>query len=229
MTQHLEDLIAAARELVSSGLVTGAGGNVSACDGDSMWISPSGFSFADAEVQHYPRISISSGEILEGDHRPSSEVLMHLQVYRVRPEVRAIVHAHPKMTVALTAAGHDLRPMYADYYVYLGGNVPHVPYTTVTTPELAAVVQAGFEAPDCQGMVLRNHGTICVGESVKEALFRTLAMEEQAFIQYHALTVGTPQFLSDAQCADLDALDSEDYRRRLLAEMKSSGGIESQS
>jgi L-fuculose-phosphate aldolase len=227
MTQHLEELIAAARELVSAGLVTGAGGNVSAREGDSMWISPSGFSFADAEAQHYPRISISSGEILEGAQRPSSEVLMHLQVYRVRPDVRAIVHAHPKMTVALTSAGHDLRPMFADYYVYLGANVPHVPYTTVTTPELAAVVQGAFEAPDCQGMVLRNHGTICVGESVKEALFRTLAMEEQAFIQYHALTVGTPQYLSEAQCAELDALDSEDYRRRLLAEMKTSSEVES--
>ena len=90
------------------------------------------------------------------------------------------------MTIALTSAGHDLRPVYADYYVYLGANVPHVDYITVTTPQLAHAVREQFLAPDCRGMVLRNHGTITVGESVKEALFRTMAMEEQAFIQHHS-------------------------------------------
>lgn len=222
MTQILNELIDAARQLTQEGLVTGAGGNVSAREGDSMWISPSGFSLGDASAKDYPRISVSSGEILDGEHRPSSEVLMHLEVYRVRPEVRSIVHAHPKMTVALTCAGHDLRPLYADYYVYLGSHVPHVPYITVTTKELAAAVSKEFKAPDCRGMVLRNHGTITVGQSVKEALFRTLAMEEQAFIQHHALCVGTPAYLTPDECAKLDALDSEDYRRRLLAEMQES-------
>jgi len=157
---------------------------------------------------------------LDGECKPSSEVLMHLYVYRQRPELTAIVHAHPKMTVALCSSGHDLRPMFADYYVYLGKNVPHLPYITVTTPELARAVEEPFKAADCQGMVLRNHGTITVGASVKEAYFRTLAMEEQATIQWHALQVGEPTFLSDEECAKLDALGSEEYRRKLLAEMK---------
>lgn len=222
MTTLLEELIGAAKELVDSGLVTGAGGNVSARDGDDMWISPSGFSFADAEAHHYPRISVASGEVLEGEFRPSSEVLMHLWTYRVRPEVNAIVHAHPKMTNALCCAGHDLRAIFADYYVYLGKNVPHLPYVTVTTPELAKLVEEAFRAPDCFGMVLRNHGTITVGSSVKEAAFRTMAMEEQAFIQWHAQVVGDPSFLSDEECAKLDQLGSEEYRRQLLAEMKAS-------
>lgn len=220
MSETLLELIAGARRLSESGLVTGAGGNVSAREGDRMWISPSGFSFEDARAEHYPAVSIETGEILSGSHRPSSEVLMHLFVYRVRPDVQAVFHAHPKMTVALTAAGHDLRPMFADYYVYLGANVPHVPYITVTTPELARVVESHFQATDCHGMVLRNHGTITAGASVKEAMFRTFAMEEQAFIQWHALAVGTPAFLSEEECRKLDSLGSEEYRRRLLAEMK---------
>ncbi|MFT4541663.1 MAG: L-fuculose-phosphate aldolase [Planctomycetota bacterium] len=220
----LDELIVAAEELVSTGLVTGAGGNISVSDGTWMWISPSGFSLSDAGPEHYPRISVETGEIDEGDYRPSSEVLMHLWTYRVRPELRAIVHAHPKMTNALSSAGQDLKPIFPDYYVYLGKNVPHLPYVTVTTPELAEVVRDAFEAPNCYGMVLRNHGTITVGTSVKEALFRTLAMEEQAFIQYHAQTVGTPNFLSEAECLELDGLGSEEYRRKLLADMKATGG-----
>jgi len=220
MSVILNELFETARELESSGLVTGAGGNVSARDGDTMWISPSGFSFADARAGDYPAVSISSGEVTSGDHRPSSEALMHLLVYRVRPEVNAVIHTHPRMTIALTAAGHDLRAMYADYYVYLRGNVPHVSYVTVTTEKLARVVEREFAVPNCYGMILRNHGAITVGETVKEALFRTAAIEEQAFIQWHALQVGTPTFLSDEECRELDELGSEEYRRRLLAQMR---------
>ena len=124
------------------------------------------------------------------------------------------------MTIALTSAGHDLKAMYADYHVYLGWDVPHIDYVTVTTPQLADAVDEPFRADDCYGMVLRNHGAITVGSSIKEAMFRTAAIEEQAFIQWHALQVGTPSYLSDEEKRKLDELGSEDYRRMLLAKMK---------
>jgi len=220
MSAMLEELAATAAALVRDGLVRGAGGNVSAREGDTMWISPSGFSFLDAGPGDYPGVSISTGEVVHGTHRPSSEVLMHLAIYRRRPEVRAVIHTHPPITVALTAAGHDLRPMFADFYVYLGANVPHIPYVTVTTPELAAAVEAVIVDPAVKGIVLRNHGAITVGVSIKEACFRTLAIEEQAVIQHAALQVGTPTFLSPRECSRLDELGSEAYRRELLARMK---------
>ena len=216
----LEELVSTAEELSASGLVTGAGGNVSARDGAGMWISPSGFSFGDAAAADYPCVSVDSGEIVRGARRPSSEVLMHLAIYRARPEVKAVIHTHPRTTIALTAAGHDLKAMFADYYVYLGPHVPHLPYVTVTTPELAAAVGAEFEDEQCVGMVLRSHGAISVGASVREAAFRTQAIEEQAVIQWQALQVGTPTFLSAEECARLDELGSEAYRRQLLAAMR---------
>ena len=216
----LEELVSTAEELSASGLVTGAGGNVSVRDGAGMWISPSGFSFGDAAAADYPCVSVEGGEIVRGARRPSSEVLMHLAIYRVRPQINAVIHTHPRATIALTAAGHDLKAMFADYYVYLGPHVPHLPYITVTTPELAAAVGAGFEDERCVGMVLRNHGAISTGASVREALFRTQAIEEQATIQWQALQVGTPTFLSDDECARLDELGSEAYRRQLLAAMR---------
>lgn len=220
MSGILEDLIRTSHALVANGLVRGAGGNVSAREDDVMWISPSGFSFLDAQPEDYPGVSIARGEIVRGERRPSSEVLMHLAIYRRRPEIRAVIHTHPPITIALTAAGHELRPMYPDYYVYLGRNVPHLRYITPTTPELAAAVEEVAQAPDCHGIVLRNHGTITLGVSVKEAYFRALAMEEQAFIQHAALQVGQPYFLKEAECVRLDELGSEAYRRELLARMK---------
>lgn len=220
MSAILEELVKTAAMLVENGLVRGAGGNVSAREGDVMWISPSGFSFVDAGPEVYPGVSIQKGEIVQGEYRPSSEVLMHLAIYRRRPEVQAVIHTHPPFTIALTATGHHLQPMFADYYVYLGSNVPHIPYVTVTTPELAAAVEEVVAAADCYGIVLRNHGAITVGKTIKEAYFRTLAMEEQAIIQHAALQVGEPRFLSAEECARLDQLGSEEYRRKLLAQMK---------
>lgn len=220
MSDILRELIDTGVELVKQNLVAGAGGNISAREGDGMWISPSGFSFLDATPEDYPLVNIASGEIVRGTRRPSSEVLMHLWIYRVRPDVQAIIHTHPKMTIALTSAGHTLRPMYADYYVYLGGKVPHLPYITVTTPQLAKAVEAEYRDPKVVGVVLRNHGLITVGRSIKEGFFRTQAVEEQAFIQFHALAVGEPTFLSDEELKKLDELGSEVYRRALLAQMK---------
>lgn len=220
MSQVLQSLIATARKLVADGLVRGAGGNVSARQDDLMWISPSGLSFEDAAEDDYPAVSLSSGEIERGRRRPASEVLMHLAIYRRRPEVQAVIHTHPPITQALTAAGHDLRPMFADYYVYLGRNVPHLPYITVTTPELAEAVENVAQAADCQGIVLRNHGLITLGASIKEAYFRTLAVEEQAAVQQAALAVGEPTFLTEEELDKLDQLSSESYRRELLARMK---------
>jgi L-fuculose-phosphate aldolase len=220
MNEILEDLVLTSKALVEDGLVRGAGGNVSAREGDIMWISPSGFSLKDATPKDYPGVSIARGEIVHGRHRPSSEVLMHLAIYRRRADVEAVIHTHPPIAIALTAAGHDLQPMFADYYVYLGGNVPHIPYVTVTTPELAREVENVVAAVDCYGIVLRNHGAITVGTSIKEAYFRTLAIEEQATIQHAALQVGKPSFLSPEECARLDRLSSEAYRRELLARMK---------
>lgn len=220
MSDILEELVETGRQLVRDNLVAGAGGNISVRDGEGMWISPSGFSFMDATPADYPCVHIASGEIAQGTRRPSSEVLMHLWIYRVRPDVQAIIHTHPKMTIALTSAGHTLKPMYADYYVYLGGKVPHLPYVTVTTPELAKAVEAQFTDAKVVGCVLRNHGAITVGRSIKEAVFRTAAVEEQAFIQWHAAAVGTPVFLSDEELRKLDELGSEVYRRSLLASMK---------
>lgn len=220
MSEVLKALIATARRLPADGLVRGAGGNVSAREGDIMWISPSGMSFEDAGEEDYPGVSISTGDIIRGTRRPSSEVLMHLAIYRRRPEVAAVIHTHPPMTQALTAAGHVLKAMFADYHVYVSRNVPHLPYVTVTTPELASRVEEVVQARDCFAIVLCNHGLITVGVSVKEAYFRTLAVEEQAFIQHAALQVGRPTFLSDDELQKLDQLGSEAYRRDLLKRMK---------
>ncbi len=231
MTDHSEGLSHASlrQELVSYGkrileerLATGAGGNISAREDDIMLISPSGLSLADLTPHQFVAVSIVSGQIVGSNGlRPSSEVLMHLACYRRRPSIRAVVHTHPPHTIALTSSGHDLRPMFADCIIYLGTNVPHLDYVTVTTPELAKAVEGNLAGADC--LILRNHGAITLGENLKQAFWRACTVEENARIQLFATMAGRPVFLDATEAQRLESLGSETYRRELLARMREDG------
>ncbi len=213
------ELVEYAKLILKQGLATGAGGNISARDGDTMLISPSGYSLEDVTPEQYVAVDVASGQIAPGSLRPSSEVLMHLACYRKRPEIRALIHTHPQFTIALTSAGHDLKPMFADFVIYLGYEIPHIDYITVTTPELACAVEAVIGSANC--LVLRNHGAITVGESLKQAYWRACTVEEGARIQMFATLAGKPRFLSREEAARLNSLSSEQYRQQLLAKMRS--------
>ncbi len=194
--------------IVKHGLAVGAGGNISAREGDTMLISPTGYSLADATPEDYVAVSVSSGGIISSNGlRPSSEVLMHLACYRQRPEIRAVVHTHPPHAIALVSSGHDLRPIYAGALIYLGADIPHVDYITVTTAELAAAVEERIQGANC--ILLRNHGAVTVGESLKQAFWRACTVEEAAHIQLLGLMVGKPRFLDRAEAERLRALGAE--------------------
>jgi L-fuculose-phosphate aldolase len=213
-----DELARYGRKVLEERLATGAGGNISARCGDTMLISPSGLSLEDTLPEQYVAVSLSSGLLLDPTAlRPSSEVLMHLAIYRKRPDVNAVVHTHPQYTIALSSSGHDLKPLFADSIIYLGQVVPHLDYITVTTPELAAAVEMRMGSANC--IVLRNHGAITLGENLKHAFWRACTLEETARIQLLATLVGKPRFLDANEATRLEALSSEQYRRELIARM----------
>ena len=208
-----------ARRVLKEGLATGAGGNISARWENTMLISPSGLSLEEVAPEQYIEVDIPSGEIkAQNGLRPSSEVLMHLVCYRKRSEVRAVVHTHPRYTIALTSSGHDLAPMFADALIYMGSHVPHLDYITVTTPELAAAVGEAILGADC--LVLRNHGSVTVGENLKQAFWRACTVEEAARVQVLSLMIGQPRYLGKSESDRLESLASEQYRRELIARMR---------
>jgi L-fuculose-phosphate aldolase len=208
-----------AGRILKESLATGAGGNISARWDDTMLISPSGLSLGDVSPKEFIEVQVSTGQVrAENGLRPSSEVLMHLACYRKRPEIRAVVHTHPQYTIALTSSGHNLAPMFADAVIYLGRDVPHVDYITVTTPELA--IEVGNRIANSNCVVLRNHGAVTVGENLKQAFWRACTVEEAARIQVFSLMIGQPRFLDAAEADRLESLASEQYRRGLIARMR---------
>ncbi len=205
-----------AGKLCQHGLVAGPGGNISAREGGSMYISPSGFALDDIAQEGWVEVDVQSGVVVSG-LRPSSEVLMHLQLYRNRPDVNAIVHTHPVYCIGVISAGRDIPVMFADHTAILG-DLPCLDYVLPTTAELADRVSQAIGS--AAGVLLRNHGAVTVGATLKEAYFRTEILEDAAKVFVIASLMGAPRVLSRAECAEVQALESEEYRVSLLQRMK---------
>ncbi|MBP1995661.1 class II aldolase/adducin family protein [Paenibacillus eucommiae] len=212
-----EELTKYARKTVAKGLVVGPGGNISARNGDTMFLSPSGFALEDIEPEQWVRVTISTGEIVDKAFRPSSEVLMHLYAYRVNPLIQAIVHTHPAYCIALSTLGDKLPMLFPDQAA-LVGDVGYIPYVLPTTDKLADALAE--KVTDFYSILLGNHGLVTTGKNLREAYYRTEVMEESAKIYLIAKAVGTPRVLTDEEYKEIQSLESEAYRVQLLQQMK---------
>jgi L-fuculose-phosphate aldolase len=128
------------------------------------------------------------GRKLQGDRDPSSEMLMHLEVYRQRPDVHAVVHAHPPMATGFAVAGIPLtRAVLAEVLTTLG-SIPIAEYATPSTAELPAAVRQYIKAHD--GMLLANHGALTVGADLFAAYYKMETIEHFAKISLVARLLG---------------------------------------
>lgn len=214
MSVVLAELEKYAKELVNSGLVVGAGGNLSVRDGEFMYISPSGYDLKDIQINDWVKVHINTGEILS-DLKPSSEILMHLVCFQKNPDINAVLHAHPTYSVAVSSANHEIPPMFPDYPAMIK-NVAYIDYIIPTTELLANAVSNHVLSNEA--IVLRNHGVITLGKTLKEAFFFMQILEEAAKVYLFSKLIGTPRILTDDECSDLKNLSSEKYRSNLLKE-----------
>jgi ribulose-5-phosphate 4-epimerase/fuculose-1-phosphate aldolase len=131
------------------------------------------------------------GKLVEGKLAPPGECFIHTEIYRSRPEVRSVVHAHPPIAVALSAAGQEVLPITARSALFAPrvSIFPH--HDQVDDPRMGAAVATAL-ARAC-ALVLRGHGSVTVGSNVEEACIRTLTLEETARQQWIASSFGTPQ------------------------------------
>src|ERR1039458_164722 len=138
-------------------------------------------------------MDLASGKQTKGKNRPTSEVNMHLGIYRVRPDARAVFHAHPAWASGVITAGVELRPMFAEFVNDLG-RTGTVPYVTPTTQRLADAMAA--KAKTCDTIFMVNHGVLAVGANVKQAYYRVAVVEDAAKSFVAAAVVGTPRFFA---------------------------------
>lgn len=215
-----EELTRYGRRIVERGLAVGPGGNLSARVGERIVISPSGFPLDEIGAADWVEVDLGSGRPIRPGPRPSSEIEMHLAVYRRRPEVRAVVHTHPPTAIGVTAAGIDAIPFMFPDQVALVGAVACLDYVVPCSPELAAAVGDAFADPVATGLLLRNHGLVTVGETLREAYYRTEVVEDAARVFWIAATLsaGRPRSLTEEDARRVADLEAERYRQALLRE-----------
>lgn len=207
------DLLKYGKKIAAKGLVVGPGGNISARCGELMYISASGSSFDEATADDYIGVDIVSGKVVDGNKKPSSEILMHLACYRKRADINAVTHTHPTLAIAMASSGIKLEPMFPDFVAFLD-EVPTLDYITPGTEELAEAVGAAIG--QYNGILLCNHGSLTVGVNLKEAYLRTELIEESARIFVAAKTIGTPRILSPEETGAIKNSYAEKYRLDLL-------------
>jgi len=175
--------------LYSRGLIRGPSGNVSArLSENRILLTPGGMMKFDLKPDQLITVNLQGekvGPINEAnrDLRPTSELSMHLEVYRRRPDVGGIVHAHTSHAVALSVAGCDLRTQVLTEGMLFLGYVPTAPYGTPTTTELSDSIIEYI--PDHDAILLPYHGSITFGHDVWQAFSRTEVLEQVAEIQFY--------------------------------------------
>ena len=188
-TGLVQDLVDAGRSLVSAGLVLASGGNLSAREpgGAVAAVTARGTWLDRLGPADFTLVRIADGAVVGGAADPSTELALHLECYRARPDASAIVHVHPQTSVLLAALGHPIRTITTDHAAYVGP-VRVAPFRHPGTPELAREAAALLDGCDC--VVLSHHGCSVVADSVAMALRRALNLEEAARLTYAALLLG---------------------------------------
>ena len=184
-------------------LVDGFSGNLSARLGpDHILATPSGLAKGMLEPEQLIIVDLA-GQVVEAapGMRPTSELLMHLEAYRRRPDISAVVHAHPMTAVALTIAGVSLAECVIPEAVVVFGLVPTTPYATPSSIENQHAISELIVGHDA--ILLAYHGSLTVGRSVTEAYLRLESLEHTAKIIALSRLLGGGPALPPEQVAKL--------------------------
>ena len=210
-----EKLVGYGIKTVKAGLVAGAGGNISAREGNTVWMKPTGVAMDDMGSDDLCGMDLETGEQLSGDYQPTSEVIMHLAIYKARPEIASVFHTHSPWASGVISAGVEIRPMFAEFVCDLG-RTGTVPYVTPTTVALAEVVADKMR--ECDTIFMVNHGVVAVGLTIREAYYRVVVVEDAAKSLVAATVVGKPSFLSQAQVDEILSLDAVELRKQRMGD-----------
>ncbi len=177
-----EQVVVAARAMAAKGLVSGSAGNVSVRWGTGMLITPSGIPYEHVRPGQVMAMDLE-GHVWSGSARPSSEWRMHATIYRLRPDVRAIVHTHSPYATAASFKFAPALPMVHDEGKFLLGE--SVAVSQPAPPGTWELAQAVAEALGSgRAALISHHGAVTVGATLREALLRAEKLEEAARLAF---------------------------------------------
>lgn len=206
--QLRQEIVDTCRMLHGQGYCLGYDGNVSArLEGERFLVTPSGISKALVRADQLVTVD-EQGELVGAGRygaqrglRASSEILLHLEAYRQRPDAQAVIHAHPPIAVALSIAGISLaRCLLPDIILYFG-LIPTTDYATPASAEGATVIRDLIQRYDA--LILQRHGTITLGPTITDAYLKLEKLEHTALITKTLVELGRERPFPQEEIAKL--------------------------
>ncbi len=206
--EHPRDqIVEIMKRIYGYGMTTTSGGNLSIIDANGdMWISPGGID--KGTLQREDIVCVKPDGTVVGRHKPSSEFPFHRAIYKIRPDVKAILHAHPPALVSFSVAGVIPNTAVHPTARQICGTVGYAPYEVPGSEALGRNVAAAF-AEGHSTILLENHGTCTAGSSLLHAFQRFETLDFCARLINRATQIGKPNYLSDTQI-EFNLLDRND-------------------
>jgi len=188
-------LVDAIRMLACADIVDHSGHGSARRDGESFYINSAASARRALTADDIVTIDFD-GHLLEGSARPPFEFHIHSEIYRVRPDVHAVMHTHPRWSTFLTMVGAGYRAVYAQGALL--GNIPLLdsPLSVNTRPMGERVAATLARGP---AVLLKSHGAVVVGSDTVECFALAAYLEENAYRQYMAMQIGDPYVFSEAE------------------------------
>ena len=184
------EVLAAAKAMYARGLVEGTAGNVSArIDAERAVLTPSSLSYDKMTLADLVVVDLD-GAVLEGTGSPTSEKALHLECLKAYPEVGGVVHCHATYASMFAVAQRPIPAGIDEFVIYIGGDVPVGAYHPSGSDGLAHEVTALLA--DRSAALMANHGMVCVGKSVDDAMHSALVVEHNARIMWGSYALGGP-------------------------------------
>jgi len=188
------------KRLYERGMLVSTEGNISVrLDDTRIMVTPSGLTKGRLSPEDMVIVDVS-GKYLEGKNRASSELLMHLFIYKNRPEITACVHSHPPFATSFSVAGIPLVDDILPEVILLIGNIPLTEYAPPGTKAVPKSLEPYIES--CNAFLLRNHGLLTVGRTLDEAFNHHEIVEHFAHVMWLAHQLG-----------NVEAIPSEEIKR----------------
>lgn len=202
-----QDLVRFGKMLHDQGFVAATDGNLSVrLDQNRILVTPTCFSKGMMHPEDMVIVDLH-GKKLSGVYNPSSEITMHLTIYRMRPDVGGIVHAHPCTATAFASAGIALdEPLCSEVVITLG-SVPLAPYATTGSMELSDSLRPYIPFHDA--ILMANHGVVAYGEDLRRAYMRMEAVEHYAKIVLAVRQLGSARSLDSRELEKLVAVRTQ--------------------
>ena len=180
-------------------LISLSGGNVSMRIGGHILVTPSGMSYERLTPRDIV-VMDPGGKVIEGDRRPSVDTVALLHIFREKPGINAIIHTHQPYATAIGLVMDELPAFCTTLVNATLGAVKVAPYSSAASLDMG--IKTVEHIGDKRAVILRNHGVVAVGPTLKDALYAAVYLEDACRSFLAARTLGEPRVLTDAQVAE---------------------------